>query len=301
MEINEIMNYYSIKVANSIHAMLAYWDSDQVCRFANQACSEWFGKKSEDMIDKITIKEFLGPLYRKSLPYLKKAYKGKIQVFERTIPTSYGDTIYSVTTYMPDIVDGKVKGIIAYVSDVTYLKKIEKQLQEEKAKAEEMAMHDFLTGLPNRAFLHERILKGISMAQRKGTMTAIFLIDMDNFKSINDTFGHLTGDDVLVETAKRLNSAVRKYDTVSRVGGDEFAVLSVEIEKKGEIEELAARFLNSARMPITIKNSVICPLFSIGIAVYPENGKTIEELFKKADIALYKSKESGKNCYNFSS
>ncbi len=293
-------DYFSKKVADSVSAILSYWDNDQVCRFVNHAFLDWFGKKSEDIIDKLTIKELLGPVYQISLPYLKKAYRGLVQEFEREIPSPVGEVRYTITTYTPVVENGEVIGIISHIADITYLKKMEMELKRAKEKAEESATHDFLTGLPNRVFLHDRIRNGISLAERNGTMIGVLLIDIDNFKAINDTFGHLSGDEVLKEIANRLKSAIRKYDTVFRVGGDEFLVLSIEIKKIDQIDILAKRLLKLARLPLIIKNMTIQPLFSIGIAVYPENTGTPDELINNADKALYKSKESGKNCYYFS-
>ena len=289
-------DYYTDKIADSISAMLAYWDKNQICRFANHAYAECFGRKPEDCIDRITIKELLGPLYKKNLPYLEEAYRGNTQVFEREITFKDGKKQF-IVTYIPDIKDGEILGLIIHYSNITYLKKAEAELKLAKEKAEELAMHDFLTGLPNRLFLYGRIQNGISVADRKNQILALFIIDMDNFKVINDTYGHLAGDEVLIEIANRLKSAIREYDTVSRMGGDEFVILATDIQRRKQIEKLAGRLLKFARIPLVIQNVSIQPKFSIGISIYPENGTTPEELMKSADLALYKSKENGKNRY----
>lgn len=116
------------KVADHVSAMLAYWDKDTVCRFANAAYLEWFGKRREDMIDKITLKELLGPLYEMNLPYIAAALNGKAQTFEREIPLPGGGTRHSLANYHPDIVDGEVKGFFVHVSDITPVKLLEKEL-----------------------------------------------------------------------------------------------------------------------------------------------------------------------------
>lgn len=119
-------------VANQINAMLAYWDTDLVCRFANDAYLEWFGKTKEEMIDKITLDKLLGPvLYQKNLPYIKDALKGNKQVFEREIPTPDGKSSrHSLATYFPDIYDGEVHGFFVHVADVSYIKQLETLLNK---------------------------------------------------------------------------------------------------------------------------------------------------------------------------
>lgn len=122
------INLLGLMVSDQISAMLAYWDKNLICRFANSAYVEWFGKRKEDMINKITIKELLGPLYEKNLPYILKALKGEIQTFEREIPLPSGITRHSLANYYPDIVEGEVIGFFVHVADVTPLKLLEKEL-----------------------------------------------------------------------------------------------------------------------------------------------------------------------------
>lgn len=120
----------AIMIADRISAMIAYWDKDCICRFANAAYLDWFGKRKEEMIDKITIKELLGPLYEKNLPYILDALKGNVQTFEREIRLPDGEIRYSLAHYYPDIVNGKVKGFIAHVADVTPLKLLETEFKK---------------------------------------------------------------------------------------------------------------------------------------------------------------------------
>lgn len=119
-------------VVNNVTAMLAYWDKNQVCRFANNAYREWFGKTKEEMIDKITMKELLGPLYEKNLPHILGALKGIPQTFEREIPLPSGGTRHAIANYIPDIENGEVKGFFVHVADVTPLKKLEFELRNKE-------------------------------------------------------------------------------------------------------------------------------------------------------------------------
>ncbi|MDF2448664.1 MAG: domain S-box protein [Bacteroidota bacterium] len=122
------MNHLGIRVTDHISAMIAYWDKDTICRFANSAYVDWFGKKKEDMVNKMTIKELLGPLYEKNLPYISAALKGEAQTFEREIPLPTGGVRHSLANYYPDIVNGEVLGFFVHVADVTPLKVLEKEL-----------------------------------------------------------------------------------------------------------------------------------------------------------------------------
>lgn len=121
-----------LRVCDHISAMIAYWDNQQICRFANNAYMEWFGRSKEEMIDRITMKELLGTLYEKNLPHIKQALAGKKQVFEREITTVDGSRRQSLATYTPDIIEGKVKGFFVHVADISYIKQLEAKLLRTK-------------------------------------------------------------------------------------------------------------------------------------------------------------------------
>ena len=278
--------------------MVAYWDINQVCVFANNAYFAWFGKTREQIVG-FTLEALLGPLYAKNLPYIRAAYAGQIQVFERAIPTPGGGIRYSLATYTPHIVEGQVRGIYVHVADVTLLKKLEQELRAAKEQAEALATHDFLTGLPNRVLLADRITQAITLAKRKHMMVALLMIDMDGFKQINDTYGHEGGDQLLIEIAARLKRSLRESDTITRLGGDEFLLVAAEIESEDQAAAMAGRALESVRRPFQLPAGVVVPTFSVGIALYPKHGTTPEMLRAKADHALYVAKKLGKNCYAF--
>jgi len=289
-----------LRVADHVTAMLAYWNTDQVCLFANNAYRDWFGKTREEIIGK-TLKELLGdPLYQKNLPYILGALGGEQQVFERELPSPTGELRHALATYTPDIVDGKVQGFFVLVADVTPLKMLEIELKAATAKAEELATHDFLTGLPNRVLLTDRISQAIKLAKREHKMVAVMTIDMDDFKKINDKYGHGEGDRLLVEIASRMKDSIRGSDTITRYGGDEFLLLSIpEIAAQENVEIMARRLLEKVCQPFEIGGEVVYPTFSIGIALYPKNGTTVKELITNSDKAAYIAKDLGKNRYAF--
>ena len=282
-----------LELVDHLDAMVAYWDGHQVCRFANQAYRDWFGRGREELLG-TTLKELLGPLYEKNLPHIEAAYRGERQVFERAIPRPDGSGVrHSLATYIPRIVDGRVLGMFVHVADVEPIKRLERELQAAKEKAEKLATHDYMTGLPNRMLLQDRIDEAIARAARTRERVYLLGIDVDNFKTVNDSYGHPAGDQFLIEIAKRIKSCVRDYDTVARVGGDEFVVLAAGLSDG--IDVLATRILNSAQQPFQLGPSMLTPSLSIGAARVPRNGTTREALILASDRALYKAKKMGRN------
>lgn len=294
-ELNEII----LSTVDNVDAMLAYWDVDRICRFANAAYREWFGKGREQLVG-LSMEELLGhDLYSLNRPHIDRAYAGETQTFEREVPLHGGATRHSLATYTPHFVDGKVQGLCVHVADVTPLKALEHELEMAKERAETMATHDYLTGLPNRVMLNEQMSSAIARAKRNSEIIAIMTIDMDGFKQVNDNYGHGEGDRVLVQIASRMRRAVREADTVTRYGGDEFLITAPQVESKAHTATIAERLLAAVREPVPLGEGVVEPTFSIGIAFYPDDGATPEELITRSDKALYIAKRRGKNRYAF--
>ncbi len=157
-----------------------------------------------------------------------------------------------------------------------------------------IAMHDSLTGLPNRAFFQESLEHALSMAQRRHERLAVLFIDLDGFKKINDTHGHLSGDVVLKTIASRLLALVRKSDLVARFAGDEFMVLLNNANQK-KVNIVAHKLISEISASIVIADRTLAVTASIGIAVYPESGTTAADIMAKADMAMYHCKQQGKN------
>jgi diguanylate cyclase (GGDEF)-like protein/PAS domain S-box-containing protein len=180
------------------------------------------------------------------------------------------------------------------------------QLQQEvfeRLQAErrvwEMAHHDGLTGLPNRTLLHDRLGQALEQAQRDKKRATVMFIDLDRFKSINDTLGHAVGDELLQAVAQRLRSVVRAVDTVSRFGGDEFVIVLHEIASPDDAVLVAEKILVALSPPVCLAGSVIRITPSIGIAVYPDDGMDAVMLMKNADTAMYHAKAVGRNNFQF--
>ena len=161
------------------------------------------------------------------------------------------------------------------------------------------AQHDFLTDLPNRVLLNDRITQAISFAKRYSKQLAVMFVDLDYFKKINDAFGHAVGDKLLQSVASRLVACVRRSDTVSRLGGDEFAVLLTQVEHAEDAVFIARKILKSVAAPYFIDQKQLDISASIGVSTYPGDGQDAETLIQKADTAMYDAKKLGRNSYQF--
>jgi len=161
------------------------------------------------------------------------------------------------------------------------------------------SQRDVLTDTPNRALMLDRLENAIAMAQRRETQAAVFFVDLDNFKQINDTLGHAAGDAVLQLVAKRLTAAVRDSDAVSRHGGDEFLVLLVEVSNVADIASIAKNMLFEIAAPAAIDHQQLRLSASVGIAVFPNDSEDPTDLIRLADAAMYQSKRRGGGQYTF--
>ena len=188
---------------------------------------------------------------------------------------------------------GEVTHFIGILQDVTVLK-------ERTAHLEHEANHDPLTGLANRTLLWDRLDHAVHLAHRHGSMVATVLIDLDNFKTINDTFGHEAGDAVLRAVARRLQSAVRESDTVARMSGDEFVLVLVDQPSLRFTLRMVERLKGSMTMPVSFRSNVIPVGASLGVALYPNDGLSPAELVRCADMAMYHAKSNGGGVHFFS-
>jgi two-component system cell cycle response regulator len=167
-----------------------------------------------------------------------------------------------------------------------------KELENSNRVLEQKALHDSTTGLPNRDLFNDRLTHAIAMAKRRGWTLAVMFLDLDRFKYINDTHGHAAGDRVLKEIAKRLLEHTRDEDTVCRNGGDEFLYLLINPQGSENIRRIADTLLQTIQQPIDVGDQKPIIKASIGIAVYPDDGTTGEQLIRNADTAMYRAKES---------
>jgi diguanylate cyclase (GGDEF)-like protein/PAS domain S-box-containing protein len=188
--------------------------------------------------------------------------------------------------------EGRVTGAVIVFRDVSAARTMAIQLAHS-------AEHDFLTGLPNRMVMNDRVNQAITLAPRHMKKVAVLFLDLDGFKHINDSLGHPIGDKLLQSIGKRLADCVRGSDTVSRQGGDEFVVLLSEVEHSEDAAITARRMLSAVAEPHTIGHHDLHVTTSIGVSVYPDDGLDAETLIKNADTAMYQAKENGRQSYQF--
>ena len=172
-----------------------------------------------------------------------------------------------------------------------------KQLEQYSLALESFALHDALTGLPNRRLLFDRLALAIAHARRNTSAMAVMCLDLDGFKQINDTMGHDAGDALLRMVADRLVAAVREEDTVARLGGDEFVIALWESSHADAVARLAEKVVQAVSQPYRIQGRDVHMTASVGVGIYPTHGETVESLMKSADLALYETKRAGKNDY----
>jgi len=183
---------------------------------------------------------------------------------------------------------------VAFVRDITIRKEYEKQLEHQ-------SNHDALTGLANRVLLDDRIQQAIAHAERAQRNTAVFLLDLDRFKVINDSLGHSQGDAVLLEVAERLLACISPGDTLSRLGGDEFAIIMTQINHPAEARIMAQKILTAFEQPFPLGKRELRITTSIGASLYPRDGEQSEDLLRHADAAMYQAKRQGGNGFQFCS
>jgi len=272
------------------------WDGKEGKLFMSKRCRLIMGFDNDS--EAITIDKWFGTVLREDMDRFVKGFNKYITEpqdkhfqIEYRIRTA-DDRIKWIRTRGMAIWDGS--GIPIRVAgsntDIT-----EQKVSDEKIH--QLAYYDSMTGLPNRALLTDRFIIAAANAQRKGWMVAVFFIDLDNFKTINDTIGHSFGDELLFRVGEQLKLKMRRSDTIARLGGDEFIILQANVKDINEVNLLAERMLALFKEPWVLDEREFYVTASIGISIYPNNGLDLQELMKNADAAMYKAKETGKNNY----
>jgi diguanylate cyclase (GGDEF)-like protein/PAS domain S-box-containing protein len=262
-------------------------DSSGLIIDVNPISCEILGYSKEHLLH-LNVIHLFSLLYKKILQFNKSPYKIKSKNFEDVIKKKDGDNLPVEINLRPIRISGQ-NMFVALCRDITEKKKAE-------AKIEHMAFFDDLTDLPNRWYLQSHMKKFIQNLKGEHKTFSLFLLDLDHFKIINDSLGHQAGDFLLQEVSKRLKGILRKNDTLARLGGDEFVLIAPNICDH-EIHQLADNILKIMETPFYIFDQKLKITTSIGISQFPTDGQDMNMLIKNADIAMYQSKEEGRNCY----
>jgi diguanylate cyclase (GGDEF)-like protein/PAS domain S-box-containing protein len=195
--------------------------------------------------------------------------------------------------------DGSLRAVIEVARDITEHLELLDKVREQKDHLQHIAHHDPLTNLPNRVLFQDRLEQAIHKAHRSRSLAVVLFVDLDRFKEINDSLGHGYGDRVLQEVAVRFSNCVREDDTIARLGGDEFTFIMESVEKPQFAALMAQKLIASLKDPFVIDDHQLFLTASIGISIYPQDGKTAPTLLRNADAAMYKAKEEGKNTFQY--
>jgi diguanylate cyclase (GGDEF)-like protein/PAS domain S-box-containing protein len=293
-------------IANNVPALISYVDREQRYRFSNRTYDDWFGIPYQRMQGRTVSEIFGDEAYGRMRPDIERCLGGANVQFE--LVTGEGSQRRTLQVACVPHLDakGEVLGFYMLANDVTQLKRAQEdlryaaiQLQHDARRLEFLAHHDTLTGLPNRAMFSERAREAVAHARRHQKTAALLFVDLDNFKTVNDTLGHDIGDALLKVISSRLRASVRGDDFIARIGGDEFCVLLQDIADPREAASVAQKLVHELNKPYRIGEHQVSSGASVGIACVPQDGDDVATLLRLADLAMYRAKELGRNGYQF--
>ncbi len=290
---NEELKLASLVYQNSSEAMLIM-DPDKNILSINPAFTQITGYLLEDVLGKKTSimnsNRHDPAFYKQMSDELDNSGFWQGEIWERRKNGEIFAEWLTLNTIYDD--KGEVHRRVALFSDITQKKKTQELIWKQ-------ANFDFLTGLPNRSMFNDRLSQELKKSKREKLAMAILLIDLDQFKEVNDTLGHDMGDILLIEASKRICSCVREADTVARLGGDEFVIILAELDDLQSVERSAQNILVKLAAPFTLGQELAYISASIGITLYPEDSTEIDALLKNADQAMYAAKKQGRNRYYY--
>ena len=263
----------------------------------------------EAEFSRFTLLDLIEPSLREDFQAQVAGMTGSHQLDVSTELVRSDGSIYPVEGSLLVAADEKPVAYIAILQDVTDRKRSEAELYR-------LAFYDELTGLPNRRLFEEMVFRSLELAKRRNSLCSVSILDLDGFKLINDSFGHATGDELLIQISERLQNSIRSYDAIgrwghdaedasyvelARFGGDEFLLLLTDFNEMSIIEGISKRILEDVSRPYKIQGHEIILTGSLGVSVFPSDGDNIDLLLKKADVAMYEAKRKGKNNYQIHS
>jgi diguanylate cyclase (GGDEF)-like protein/PAS domain S-box-containing protein len=284
----------SADLLNAFPTLVWLADRQGHCSFVNQAWEDYTGRHVEQERGTRWL-ESVHPDDRLALERswsealgLRRSFEGVYRL--RRAAGDYGWIQHSAVPVNDE--DGRLAGYLGTCHDVT-------RERESEARIQFLAHHDTLTGLPNRALLLDRLPFILAGAKRRNTHVGVLFIDLDNFKTVNDTLGHSAGDQLLRVVADRIKASLRSGDSVARLGGDEFLVVLPDLENEQAASPVADKLIASISQPMALDGQIVSTSPSIGISLFPRDGVTPDALIKSADIAMYLAKERGRANHQF--
>lgn len=263
---------------------------EYVYKFVNNAMTEITGYTREELMGRDFLdvfapeyRDLINQRYERRLSGEEIPHVYEVKILRKNNTQKYVEVSFGIINY----IDGKP-------ADMAFIRDVSDRIEAEE-EIRRLAYHDALTGLPNRILFYEQFTMAQARAQRHREKLAIVVLDLDHFKEVNDTLGHNVGDQLLKVVADRLRSLVRKEDVVARMGGDEFMILLQEIGVIDDATTIARKIVDSISHPFVFSNRNLHITTSVGISVYPEDGKDMDTLMRNADIAMYRTKEEGRN------
>jgi diguanylate cyclase (GGDEF)-like protein/PAS domain S-box-containing protein len=270
-------------------------ETDMDGRFlrVNQKVCDMLGYEGQELLG-VAFRRITHPDdLERNLDLLQRLASGEVgqYTYEKRYLRKDGAPLWvSVTMSRVSIAPGSAPTALAVIEDISERKRAEERLTY-------MAQYDSLTGLPNRSVVRDRLSLAIARAKRSGEMLAVLFIDLDDFSDVNDSLGHACGDEVLQATAGLLRTSLRDVDTIGRLGGDEFTIILEDVAGEEHATAVAEKLRKRLADPIVIGGREIFTTASIGIALYPHNGETVDALLQAADVAMYHAKDLGRNGY----
>jgi diguanylate cyclase (GGDEF)-like protein/PAS domain S-box-containing protein len=284
-------------IANSIPAMIGYWNKELRCEFANEAYRGWFGIAPEQLVG-MSMADFMGAeFFTKNAPYARLALLGQEQRFERTAQKVDGTISFMDVRYLPDIDQGEVRGFYVQATDVSSLRTAKVELEELNSKLKRDSTTDYLTGIANRRVFTERSEAAARRFREVNEPYGLIVLDVDNFKHVNDQYGHEIGDQVLGVLGRVLREQMRdRKDLAARLGGEEFAVLCFGELNEESLCALAERLRGQICAEVVhTQKGALAVTCSFGVASSCAEDMDWKAIYARADAALYEAKFSGKN------
>jgi diguanylate cyclase (GGDEF)-like protein/PAS domain S-box-containing protein len=266
--------------------------------YANYGALKTLGYSNNELLQR-TLFDINKSLKLEELEKLKELCQNSTHVMKLCYHTKKDGTTYGVYSSMHQIMYDNKAAFVIYDTKISDEEKAQEEILQQKELLSELANYDSLTKLPNRVLFQDRLSQAILKARRLETKFALFFIDLDKFKEINDSYGHDMGDAVLVEISHRLQHLFRDADTVARLSGDEFLAILENIKNEEDIINIAQKTVRLLAEPLEIGGEKMYVTCSIGITIYPDHTDDAKLLLKHADEAMYKAKTLGKNNFQF--